>query len=231
MEDNRPPVGSLNSKRGSDSGSSNDKKPREKKQALVNNASIAKKTLAEKYKETFVKQDIASVGEDLLKDKIFPGIISMIRDTIWDAITMHFGLGGSRGSSGNNGGRTGYTNYQAASTSSYNYTGGRTGGNGGSSGSSSSVKQSGPQDFRDICYISESDAEEVLVTMRRYAKQYEGYATVSDLYEYSGLTTNQFTDNNWGWNVAMMEGVKIYRKMVGGDLRYFIDLPNPIPVS
>lgn len=234
MNSGMPPVGSLNNKRGA--GSSNVPAPTEKKKrpehqnAVVKAKTGEKKSLAKKFNETFVKDDLKHVGMTLLTEKIFPDVISMIRDAIWDGISMHFGLGGFRGSS--NQSRNGYTNYSTAGTSgpTYSYKSSNSG-NSMSNTQPQKSKPAAPANWRDIYYDTEGDATEVLGIMRRNAKEYDGYSEVADLIEFSGFTANGFTDHNWGWSIEMLDSAVINRRFIDGQIRYFIDFPDPVSLK
>lgn len=228
MAKNDTPVGSLKVNYGGPSEEPKGKTSEQSSNRAVAKGNLAKpkkETLADKYRKTFVKTDLKTVGDELLTKKIVPGIISMIRDAIWDGITMHFDLGGFRG--GTSSSKPGYTNYQAASSSSYSY----------KSSSQSNAqrpekKKEGPTNYREIYYTSESSANEVKYSMLHYAREYDrGYASIADLYEFSDLTPNAITDNNWGWKADVLEGVEVKKGVIDGELRYILDLPNPVPVD
>lgn len=226
------PVGSLNNKRGAGMENNNDptkKQKPEHQDAVVQGASKEKKSLGKKFKETFVKEDMKSVAKNLWTKKIFPDIISMVRDTIWDGITMHFGLGGSRGGY-TQGSRPGYTNYQAASVGpTYSYSGNPKPAQQGAQ----QKKPEAPNNWRDICYTSEEDAVKVLNMLRMNATEYDGYSEVADLIEFSGFTVREFTDHDWGWSTEMLMNVSNSpnRRYIDGEIRYFLDLPDPISVK
>ena len=226
------PVGSLNNKRGAGMENNDDptkKQKTEHQNAVVQGASKEKKSLGTKFKETFVKEDMKSVVKNLWTKKIFPDIISMIRDTIWDGITMHFGLGGSRGGYTQSS-RPGYTNYQAASVGpTYSYSGNSK----PAQPQQQQKKPEAPSNWRDICYTSEEDAVKVLNMLRMNATEYDGYSEVADLIEFSGFTVREFTDHDWGWSTEMLMNVNNSpnRRYVDGEIRYFLELPDPISVK
>lgn len=222
MEKNETPVGSfkVNMAKSGQTQVEQSKKPPESAKGKIH-----KKTLSDKFNEAFVKEDMKSVGKYLFIEKIVPDFIQMIRDAIFDGITMHFGLGGGRpGSSSKPGG---YKDYSTSSTSSnYYYK---------SSGGSTQKpdvkkKHEGPEDWRDIYFDSKEKAEKAINKLRWYADTYP-MATVSNYYDAAGLTPDSFTDNDWGWNAAMLEKVSYTRLMQDHELRYYPDLPDPVYIN
>lgn len=222
MAKNDTPVGTLKTNYSSGGGQSSGGNTASVKKGSIKPAAKGtkvKKSLGDKFTDAFVKEDMKSVGRYIFKEKIVPDFIQIVRDAIYDAITMHFGLGGSRGSSK----PSGYTNYAKASTSgsSYSYR---------SESGKVEKKAEGPRDFRDISFDSGEDASDALGALRHYAKEY-GRVTVADFYEFSGLTASSFTDNNWGWTGDMLVNVGVERRMINHELRYFINFPDPVPID
>lgn len=224
MATNDIPVGSLKPiTNGIGSGPPEEKK--EKKPITpAATATIKEKTLAQKFKETFVKEDFKSIGKNLLKEKIFPELMGLIVDTISEGLSRHFGLN-YRGSSGYSSGqgygyKSGYTNY--AQVSSYAY----------SKPQQKEEKKEAPGDYRSIRYYTKDDAESVLYSLKAYAKEYEqSNVSVADLYSFSSLTSPSFTDHNYGWSLAMLEKTKAVMVREDGENKWYLTLPNPMPID
>lgn len=79
----------------------------------------------------------------------------------------------------------------------------------------------------DLVFSSENDALSVINLMYDRIEQY-GYATVSDLYEIVGLTSNDFTDNNFGWNNQQLSRYDLRPLPMGG---IHLRLPSPRPIN
>lgn len=228
MAKNDIPVGSFGSGNGNKEGenaSNNYAKAyvKDRKMSPTAQGKIVKKSLSDKFNEAFVRQDMKTVGGYLLTRKIVPDLIQIVRDAIFDAFTMHFGLDGSRG--GKAATPSGYTNYQKASSggTKYYY-------ESSSSESKPKKRPDGPADFREISFDSESKAIDVLGALRQYAREYT-WVSVYNFYDASQLTGNAFTDHNWGWKLEMLENLTISYKMINHELRYFIDFPDPVPIK
>lgn len=78
-------------------------------------------------------------------------------------------------------------------------------------------------DFGEIILETRSDAEDALNSLANHIDRYD-VATVSDLYEYLGVTS-EFIDEQWGWTDARGMGVRHTR---GG---YMLILPRPEPID
>jgi hypothetical protein len=78
-------------------------------------------------------------------------------------------------------------------------------------------------DFDELVFESRADAEGVIDGLYDILSQYEE-ATVSDLYELSGVSGN-FTDQKWGW--TDLKGAGVSKRRDG----YYLDLPRPTPLD
>ena len=76
----------------------------------------------------------------------------------------------------------------------------------------------------DLSYETRGDAEAVLTSMREHLNQYP-FVTVAQMYEFSGLTMQNYTANNYGW--TDLSGVSVKRSFDGD---YIIDLPRARPI-
>ena len=77
--------------------------------------------------------------------------------------------------------------------------------------------------FDEIVLDSREEAEEVIDRLFDLVSRYDT-ATVSDLYELVGLSSN-YTDNQWGWTDLRGAGVQRIRD------GYLLDLPDPDPLN
>ena len=203
-----------------------EEKKREPIKPAIERATVKKKTLSQKFAEAFVKEDMKSVGQTLLKEKVFPEVMELVIDTISDALSMHFGLNTrSRAPKAPNG----YTNYASVSNYAYSYPGKQPNAYGATK---QEVKKGSVDDFRSIRYYTEKDAQDVLYSLKCYAKEYDQLnVSVADLYSFSSLSSNSFTDNNWGWTLPMLENVKALMIREDGETKWYLSLPNPIPIA
>lgn len=82
-----------------------------------------------------------------------------------------------------------------------------------------------PVDYDDIVYDTRGDAEAVLDGLSDMIETY-GHATVGDLYDLSGITTNNYVVNKYGWtNIASAD---VIRAIGGG---FMIRLPKARPID
>lgn len=219
MASNDIPVGSLKSK--TDVGGTSKKDSNTP--APVVKASIKKKSLSEKFSESFVKEDMKSVGKTLVQEKIFPELMGLVIDSISEALSMHFGLNRRSGST-----RNGYTNYAGVSSYAYSYPSNKVNTYGGKE----PPKKEPVGDFRAIRYYSRDDADKVLYSLKCYANEYDqSNVSVADLYSFSNLSSGSFTDNNYGWTLGMLENVKSVMIREDGENKWYLTLPNPIPID
>lgn len=194
------------------------KSPDEKKTEKVVTGKVKqqKRSLSKRLAETFLEDDTKSVGSYILYDVLIPAAKDLISDMITGAVDM--ALFGER----RRGARTirdrghSYTNYNAS------YRG----------------RQTGPalreerdisrgararHDFGEIVLESRGEAEDVLSHLVDMTIDY-GQATVADLYDLLGITSN-FTDNKYGWTDLRNASVSRVR---GG---YLINLPRTQPLD
>lgn len=80
------------------------------------------------------------------------------------------------------------------------------------------------QTFDDIVISSRAEAEDVLDRMYDILS-HDGMVRVSELYELTGIQSSH-ADYKWGW--TQLRGAKVSRLRDG---RYFLDLPEPEPLS
>lgn len=177
-----------------------------------------KKSLRKRFTETFVAGDAKSVFGYVVMDVLLPAARDMVVDAVDSGFRrLIFGESYRRrgGSTLPQAGPTGYVSYNR-----YAHAMGS--------------RQSGPErtisrqararhDFDEIVLDSRTEAEEVIDRLFDLVSRYES-ATVADLYELVGLSSNH-TDQKWGWTDLQGSGVSRIRD------GYLLDLPDPEPLG
>ena len=186
-------------------------KPVVSKDAVVS----TKKSLGEKFAETFVAEDAANVKTWLITDVIIPGI----KNTILDMLSMMFFGGGSAYHRPGNGS---YYNYANKSNVSY-----------GHYASSYSNRYPQPSattapvdekvDYRHIVLRDIRDANAIVEMLWSRIDQYH-QVSVAELLDAANLT-GKYTDNNWGWTDKRDINV---RRIAGG---YLIDVAEAVLID
>lgn len=193
-------------------------KKKEKQQQVTTGRVVQKKkSLGKKFAETFLGDDIESVSTYIIHDVIIPAAKNMMSDSIRNGVDMLlFGqVKGSRTARDRNQSYVSYNN-------PYNQTG-RTNVNKANTVRNERERQYSNRsrsrhNFDDILLETRGEAEEVLSHLVDLTEDY-GMASVADLYDLVGITSN-FTDNKYGWDNLSNATVEIVR---GG---YLIDLPR-----
>ena len=213
---NLPPLGKLPSEKN---------EPVETKKKLEKvtkgEVKVKEKSLANKFADAFITDDIGAVRKHVVEEVIIPGLINAVLDAVNDGLSMFFKVNPRRRSGSTSGGY-----YDYSKQSNYKY--------GGSSSSVSSPKTDSSSkeriDYRGITFETKNDANDVLSSMQDLADpdQY-GWASVADFYDLAGVSVkNQaFTDNKYGWNLPMLRGVSIRRDREG----WYLDLPKPVIID
>lgn len=186
---------------------------REKVTPVVSKSSVVstKKSLSQKFADTFIKEDVDDVKSWLLMDVVIPGV----KNTILDMLGMMFfgGDGGYNRRRGRNGYDRERVSYNSYYKSSYD---GRT--------NRPNRDRERPMDtkvdYRNIILQRRDDAEKVVQEMWRRIDDYGqvSIAEMLDLMEISG----KYTDNNWGWTNKNDIGL---RRMSDG---YLIDVAEAV---
>lgn len=215
---NLPPLGKLPSEK-------NEPVDTKKKLEKVTKGEVKvkEKSLANKFADAFITDDIGAVRKHVIEEVIVPGLINAVLDAVNDGLSMIFKVSPRRRSGSSCSG--GYYDY--SKQSSYKY-----GGVGSSSNSTSRTDSASKEriDYRGITFETKNDANDVLSSMQDLADpdQY-GWASVADFYDLAGVSVkNQaFTDNKYGWNLPMLRGVSIRRDREG----WYLDLPKPVVID
>jgi hypothetical protein len=193
--------------------------PKDKKVKKVVTGAVKKQKrgFGKKMAETFLEDDTKSVGDYIIYDILIPAAKSMRYDTFAGGLEMS--LFGEKRSRSNNvrrdGGRS-YTSY-----GSYYRSTDRDRDRDRSRDISRTSRAR--HDFDDILLETRGEAEEVLSHLVDLTIDY-GMATVADLYDLVGITSN-FTDNKYGWTNLQNASVSRVR---GG---YLINLPRTQPLD
>lgn len=171
-----------------------------KKNAVVS----TKKSLASKFVDTFIKEDIQDVKSYIIYDVIIPGAKNAFLDGISMLLT---GESGRRRNSSNNY----YAQYRDYNSYSRNYN--------SSYGNSSRERARRREeernrrdvkiDYRNIILDTREDAERVIDEMYRRIDTYQE-VTVAEMLEMLNIAS-EFTDNNYGWKSKNDIGLKRVR--------------------
>lgn len=148
-----------------------------------------KKSLGNKFAETFFGDNIEGVSSYVLYDVIIPAAKNMISDTVTNGIEMAL-FGKTKGSRTRRDRGKSYVSY-----SSYSRDPRRSTSRPNERDRNSRNRAS--HNFDDIILESRGEAEEVLSCLVDLTDEY-GMASVADMYDLVGITSN-FTDNKYGW--------------------------------
>lgn len=199
-------------------------KKSERKVRQVTQGRVANKTIGQKAADIFVKQDLESVIDYVVKDRLIPGLINAAVDLFETTIEMIF-LDGARprsrygsGSYGNKpkSDRPSYTSYYKSEVST---------------NEKASYNSYGRYPVKRIIVDSGEtpleNKEKIKEVFTDLADQLEedGYFSVGDLYDSVGIRGEDFTDRNWGWRSMRGFGSRPLR-----DGSFEIVIPKPEPV-
>ena len=165
-----------------------------------------KKSLGKKFAETFLGDDIESVSSYILHDVIIPAAKNMMSDTVSNGIEMLL-FGQVRGSRTRRDRDKSYVSYSSYYDRDKKPT-------------RPSARNTSRHNFDDIILETRGEAEEVLSHLVDLTEDY-GMASVADLYDLVGITSN-FTDNKYGWDNLSSASVNRVRD------GYLISLPRTI---
>lgn len=173
-----------------------------------------KKSLGQRFAETFIKSDVEDVKSYILFDLIVPAIVDTFRDTINGAVDMFLYGGSGRGrnrSSTYSRNRT-YTSYQRYYDEDPRNR---------RRESDAPRRRAAGKDFdTEIVLESRMEAEEVLDQLLSIIDEY-GSVDVGDFYSLVGLDSD-WTARKYGW--TELGSAKVLRIREG----YVISLPRPI---
>ena len=156
---------------------------KEIKKVVKGKVTTQKKSIGEKFADTFLAEDVDSVKVYFWQDLFVPTVKKLFADGISDAVHMLF-LGhparktGTPTSSISYGGRTSYTPYNNLAGASV-------------------VNRQSTYDYNNVVVETRADAEEVLISLDEIISRY-GMASIGDFYELTGIN-GSYTDNKYGW--------------------------------
>jgi hypothetical protein len=174
-----------------------------------------KRSLRKQFKETFVAGDARTAIQYVLFDVLLPAAKDMVVEAGSAGIEkLIFGDSRRRSLTRPQAGPTGYVSYNRMSQGGSRFSGPER---------ALSRQARARHEFDEIVLDERSEAEDVIDRMFELVSRY-GSASVADLYELVGLSSNH-TDNKWGWTDISGAGVSRIR---GG---YLLDLPEPEPLD
>ena len=167
-----------------------------------------KKSLGDKFSETFLSEDINTVKGFIFTDVVLPALRNLLYDSISNTASMLIFGTANKGKNFGNGGP--YRDYNSISKS-------------GPSNRRPVVNDNTRDrfDFRDLVFDQRRDAEEVLYTLFEYIREY-GHATVADYYNSIPGVNSVYTDKDWGWTDLRDATVRPVRD------GFVITLPRPV---
>lgn len=184
------------------------------KKIVTGNVKIQEKHGLAKVASLFIAEDVSDIKSYIIMDILIP----TIRDTIVDIITkgteMVFCGKNGRTRKPSSGSRMSYERYYEPSNNRRDY--GRQNG-----------APSRNQEYQEIVFDTRGDAEMVLEQLRNYIVEYR-VARVSDLYDFVEISSDNYTNCDYGWTDLSPSKAYVYRSRDGG---YMLQLPRALPVD
>lgn len=177
---------------------------------------LKKKTLGEKFQDTFVSENSHSVLDYVIFDVLIPAAKSTLYDMVDNGLHMML-----YGTSGNPGVRKNGKNSSGTKISYNRYYGDSD--NGGVR--RANMSQSGFQ-FENVSFENRADAIEVLECLKEQLDPVNGFGMVSvaNFYEAAGIRDNySYINNDWGW----YDLNNAYVDRLGNSNEFIIRFPKP----
>ena len=192
---------------------SNSKHTERKKLEQVTTTTVTKKksNFGTKAVAAFIGEDVHNVGEYLLYDVAIPAVKNTFSDLVSQGVErLLFGESSPRSRNTSGGSRVSYGSYSRPGLAPGNRR-------------DASPRTRRYHDFSEIELESRDEAYLVIDRLGDLIEEY-GLATVADLYDLCGITT-EYTDENWGWTSA--RHMSVIRSRHG----YMLQLPKPDHVN
>jgi len=177
-------------------------------------ARVRKEHLGTKLKRIFFSEDIDNVGSFILLDVLVPAIKDTFASIIENTVNVAL-FGSSRGRAYGQRGASPQARANLYWNSSV----------GNQRPYANEPRPSSANNFREIIYETKKDASRALDGIMELVSSY-GVASIADLYSVSGLTSDNFTNNDYGW--TNLQGSTIERLYEDGRIYYSLKLPKPI---
>lgn len=188
------------------------KKKKKHKPVVTSPVAVGKPSLARKFKDAFVVEDIRVVIGEIINENVIPAIKDAISDAVTSLIDgLLYGSGGTRRKrkSSNNRGEPSYAAYYKSNGRSVRRS---------KSDDDDEYESNGKHDYRDFSMRTKAEADEVLSDLLDYIEEYEE-ACIADYLDLIDQPSDP-QDNKWGWTNLSRARVKHGRD------GYYIDFPR-----
>lgn len=180
-----------------------EQKPKKKAEKIISGeAKIAKKNVLQKITGAMIGGDVDDVGEYIFFDIVIPAV----KDTIIKGVEMIL-YGESRRPTS----RSSRTDYHGRYDQNKNSRRDR-------------YNRRIESSYEDIVIPTRGEAEQILDKMEEYLDEYK-QVTVADLYDFAGITSDNFQNNSYGW--TDLRTAQIYAVRDG----YKLKLPRALPLD
>lgn len=154
---------------------------------------VRKKSLGRKFAEVFLGDNLKNVGQNIVKNVIVPTIKITIDDVLGGG--LHMLLWGDTNFRRGGYSQSGSRYYLGGGNNSSSYT---TGNSLYANTNRSVTPVNDSRSVQEVIFHARADAEDVLSHMYELLEEF-GAVRVMDFYESVGYSSNDFTNNYWGW--------------------------------